>query len=164
VLSCTRGKKEATCSRTNLMDSGTIPVFTFEFFLLFQFCPCITHTSFSHFTQKNQKVHWPFSFPLKFSPFSPLQDHHHLRRFLRLWSFCVWLWLKVTPGFPKKWCFVEFKRCFGFVIFRLIWIMPHSWLSFFLSLFKTYDLLMLHSWVVFAYVISQTYDLWLLPM
>jgi len=58
-----------------------------------------------------------------------------------------------TPGFPKKWCFVEFKRCFGFVICRLIWIMPHSWVSFCLSLFKTYDLLMPHSWVAFAYVI-----------
>jgi len=65
-----------------------------------------------------------------------------------------------TPRFPKKWCFVEFKICFGFVIFRLIWIMPHSWVSFYLSLFKTYGLLMPHSWIVFAYVISQTYDLW----
>jgi len=51
----------------------------------------------SHFIQKHQKRLWPFSFSLKLSPFSPLQNHHHLRQFSRFWSFCVRLWLKVTP-------------------------------------------------------------------
>ena len=46
----------------------------------------------SHFTQKRKKRHWHFSFSLKPSPFSPLQNHHHLlwsssfsSSFVRLW-------------------------------------------------------------------------------
>jgi len=37
-----------------------------------------------------------------------------------------------TPKFPKKWWFMEtyLKYAFGNVIFRLIWIMPHCWVSF----------------------------------
>jgi len=37
-----------------------------------------------------------------------------------------------TPGFPKKWCLIEtyLKNAFGNVIFRLVWILFHSWVSF----------------------------------
>jgi len=66
VLSCTRGKKEATCSRTNLMDNGKIPVFTFRFyFLLFQFCPYITHTSFLIFLLETSKTSLTILLPAK---------------------------------------------------------------------------------------------------
>jgi len=75
--------------------------FSFHFSVYFS---CFSHFAHplpiplsSHFSQKHQKRPWLFSFLLKLSPFLPLQNHHHLRRFLRFWSFYVRLWLKVTP-------------------------------------------------------------------
>jgi len=37
-----------------------------------------------------------------------------------------------TPGFSKKWCLMKtcLKYVFGNVIFILVWIMSHSWVSF----------------------------------
>jgi len=135
-LSCTRGKKEATCSRTNLMDSGKIPVFTFQFFLCYSnFALVLPIPPSSHFTQKHQKRPWPLSFLLKLSPFSPLQNHHHLRRFSRFWSFCVRLWVKVTPFlyFIKFLCSYSPYFCLFFCFFVLSFYAP--WLSFLLLIF-----------------------------
>jgi len=133
VLSCTRVQGLIWW----IVEKFQFSLLSFIFLCYSNFAPVLPTPPSSHFTQKHKKRPWSFSFPLKLSPFSPLQNHHHLWRFSRVWSFYVRLWLKITLVFPKKWCFVEFKRCFGFVIFRLIWIMSHSWVSFCLSLFKT---------------------------
>jgi len=66
------------------MEKMKISVFTFQlhfFLLFFQFYPSFTltfHPQISLFW--HQTCPWPFSFPLKPSASSPLQNHHHLRR------------------------------------------------------------------------------------
>ena len=57
VLSCTCVNKEATCTRTNLMETMKISVFTFQlqFFIFFQFYPSFIltfHPEISLFSHK----------------------------------------------------------------------------------------------------------------
>lgn len=70
------------------------------FFPAFPILPLHYHTSFFTFL-KHQISPWLFSFPLKLSPFSPLQNHHHLRQFSRFWSLVIMqevVWTKVLVG------------------------------------------------------------------
>jgi len=54
--------------------------FNFSTFFVFPILPLYyPYLPSSHFTQTHQTRPWPFSFPLKPSPSSPLQNHHHLR-------------------------------------------------------------------------------------
>jgi len=62
-------------------------LFSFFFFYFSHFAPALPIPPSSHFSQKHQKRPWPFSFPLKLSPFSPLQNHHHLQRFSMVLCF-----------------------------------------------------------------------------
>ena len=81
VLSCTRGKKEATCSGTNLIKLKKVVEFSLFslFFSAFPIFPLHYPYLLLHISE-HQKRPWPFFFPLKLPPFSPLQNHHHLRR------------------------------------------------------------------------------------
>jgi len=81
---------------------------------------------------KHKKRPWPFFFPLKLSPFSPLQNHHHLRRFWRFWSLCVQRWLKVTPFllFIKFMC--SYSPCFC-PFFLCVFVLSFDHVVYFVS-------------------------------
>ena len=61
--------------------------FSVNFFCFSHFAPTLPIPPSSHFTQKHHKCPWPFSFPLKLSPFSPfkiiiISDDSHVLKFL----------------------------------------------------------------------------------
>ena len=88
--------------------------FSVDIFSVFPIIPLYyPYLPSSHFTQTHQTRPWPSSFPPKPSPYSPLQDHHHLRRStlekIMFWSQ-ISLFVKVTS--------------FNFVFHSLLFVSP----------------------------------------
>ena len=82
MLSCTRVKKETTCTRTKLMETQKIQfsLFKCNFFCFSIFIPVLSLPSTLKFQSDPSKQSPTFLLPAKRSSPSPLQNHHHRRR------------------------------------------------------------------------------------
>jgi len=120
--------------------------FQIQFFLLFHFYPCFILTfPPSDFSHTHQNSPWPFSFLLKPSSPSPLQNQHHRRRstmdFWRTKQFLVKVSLTfISPSPP-----IRFHHFFGrFFIF--VFSFQRSSCVFYVLYFVSQSQIMTSKW------------------
>ena len=117
-LACCVGiNNESTCTMTNLMEMVKIAVLTFQlsFFCVSIYTSLLPIPFLVTFHSDTIKSLWPFSFLLKPSSSSPLQNHHHL------WQGTlekILFWHKIS-SFLKvtSFLFVFHSVLFGFSLF-----------------------------------------------